>query len=69
MVLTQSGKLCHLHDPGRLKELIYPGNKILVREVNGNKRKTLCQVTAVWNNLWVVVDSSIHNDTAKKIFT
>ncbi|MEM1646151.1 MAG: DNA/RNA nuclease SfsA [Ignisphaera sp.] len=66
-VLTQSGRLCHLHDPGRLKELIYPGNRILVREVRGNKRrKTSCQVTAAWNNnLWVIIDSSIHNEIAK----
>ncbi|XDF43717.1 DNA/RNA nuclease SfsA [Saccharolobus solfataricus] len=66
MVSTQSGKLCHLHDPGRLKELIYPGNKILVREVDGNKRKTSYQVTAAWNGLWVIVDSSIHNDITRK---
>ncbi|BAB66083.1 DNA/RNA nuclease SfsA [Sulfurisphaera tokodaii] len=65
-VVTESEKICHLHDPGRLKELIYPGNKILIRNVNG-KRKTNCQVTAAWSGKeWVVTDSSIHNEIARR---
>ncbi|MUM65748.1 DNA/RNA nuclease SfsA [Acidianus infernus] len=66
LVQTKSGKLCHLHDPGRLKELIYPGNKILVRQVEKGKRKTSCQVTAAWDGRWVITDSSIHNAIARK---
>ncbi|QGR19845.1 DNA/RNA nuclease SfsA [Stygiolobus azoricus] len=65
-VITVSGRKCHLHDPGRLKELIYPGNRILIREVKGN-RKTDCQVTAAWSGKeWVVTDSSIHSEIARK---
>ena len=30
----------HVHDPGRLKELLYPLNKCLVKYVSGEKRKT-----------------------------
>ncbi|BDC17713.1 DNA/RNA nuclease SfsA [Acidianus sp. HS-5] len=63
IVKTKSGRICHLHDPGRLKELIYPGNKILIREKEG--RKTNCQVTAAWDGRWVITDSSIHNAIAK----
>ncbi len=65
LVRTTSGRMCHLHDPGRLKELIYPGNRILVREASGSpQRKTRWQVTAAWDSLWVIVDSSIHNGIA-----
>ena len=67
IVKTKSGRICHLHDPGRLKELIYPGNKILIRETSEkNNRKTSCQVTAAWDGRWVITDSSIHNVIAKK---
>ncbi|BCU69684.1 hypothetical protein KN1_09810 [Stygiolobus caldivivus] len=66
LVVTKSGRLCHLHDPGRLKELIYRGNKVLIRETQG-KRKTSCQVTAAWSGKeWVLTDSSIHNEVARK---
>ncbi len=67
VVTTESGRVCHLHDPGRLRELIYPGNKILLRNILGKNRKTSCQVTAAWNNTWVIVDSSIHNIIAQKL--
>lgn len=66
LVVTVSGRKCHLHDSGRLKELIYPGNKILVREIKGKNRKTDCQVTAAWDGLWVITDSSVHSQIAKK---
>uniref|UniRef100_A0A0F2LPA1 Sugar fermentation stimulation protein homolog n=1 Tax=Candidatus Aramenus sulfurataquae TaxID=1326980 RepID=A0A0F2LPA1_9CREN len=66
LVLTASSRVCHLHDPGRLKELIYPGNRILVREVNRGKRKTDCQVTAAWDGTWVITDSSVHSQIAEK---
>jgi sugar fermentation stimulation protein A len=65
VVVTQSGRVCHVHDPGRLKELLFPGNRILVRRAVG-KRKTDCQVTAAWGGSdWVVVDSSVHSAIAR----
>nr|WP_240938783.1 DNA/RNA nuclease SfsA [Metallosphaera hakonensis] len=64
MVITQSGLSCHLHDPGRLKELIYPGNKILVRKLPG--KKTTCSVVAGWDGTWVIVDSRLHPILARK---
>ncbi|MDT7876228.1 MAG: DNA/RNA nuclease SfsA [Sulfolobaceae archaeon] len=65
-VLTKSGKLCHLHDPGRLQELIFEGNRILVRK--GSGKKTQCWVTASWHPIanWVITDSSIHSQIARK---
>lgn len=63
VVVTDKGRLCHLHDPGRLKELIYPGNRILIRESRGEK--TDCSVLASWDGLWVVTDSRFHNLIAR----
>ena len=65
VVVTKSGKRCHIHDPGRLRELIYPGNRILVRAKKG--KKTDCWVTAAWTgSVWAITDSSIHNEIARK---
>ena len=65
VVITKRGKRCHVHDPGRLKELIYPGNRVLVRAKKG--KKTDCWVTAAWaDGIWVLTDSSVHNDIARK---
>lgn len=63
-VLTGSGA-CHLHDPGRLLDLVYPGNKVLIRD--GNSGKTKCRITAAWSSdsrEWVVIDSGIHSAIA-----
>lgn len=58
-------RICHLHDPGRLKELIFPGNKIIIREKKGNR--TDCSVVAAMEKeRYVVIDSRIHSDIASK---
>ncbi|MFP3314278.1 MAG: DNA/RNA nuclease SfsA [Thermocladium sp.] len=60
-VLTGSGA-CHLHDPGRLLDLVYPGNKVLIRDWRGEK--TNCRIAAAWSSdsgEWVVIDSGIHS--------
>lgn len=63
LVILDDGTRCHLHDPGRLRELIYPGNRVLVRPTRG--LRTSCSVTAAWSNgRWVVVDSRVHNRVA-----
>lgn len=66
--VTESGtiKLCHLHDPGRLPELVRPGAEALVRPTRG--AKTDCSVTAIRapNGRWVVTDSRIHSAIARK---
>ncbi len=56
---------CHLHDPGRLKELIFPGNKVLIRKTNGIK--TAYSVTASYDHGdWILTDTRIHSDIASK---
>lgn len=54
---------CHLHDPGRLKELIYPGNRVLCRASKG--QKTSHSITAArYGNEWVLTDTRIHSAIA-----
>lgn len=56
---------CHLHDPGRLKELIYPGNRVLVRNSHG--RRTSHSITAAQKDgEWILTDSRFHNPIARQ---
>ena len=38
--------LAHLHDPGRLRELVYPGAEVLLRRAPGDKRRTEWDILA-----------------------
>ncbi len=54
---------CHLHDPGRLKELIYPGNAVQYRRTNGIKTKH--SITAALDGQqWILTDTRIHSAIA-----
>ncbi len=56
---------CHLHDPGRLRELIYPGNSIKIREKKGEKT-SYSVVCAMEGDEWVIIDSRFHPVLARK---
>ncbi len=59
-------EIAHLRDPGRLKELLIPGAKLLLRKAPTNpKRKTKYDVIAVFNqDIWVLINSGFHSDIA-----
>lgn len=58
----------HIHDPGRLKELLYPGNRVLVRYVPGRTRKTeWTLIAARWDDNWILVNSGFHSRIARRI--
>ncbi|SHH40379.1 sugar fermentation stimulation protein A [Thermosipho atlanticus DSM 15807] len=58
----------HIHDPGRLTELIFPGNEVLINRVNNPKRKTHFDLIAAKNdNEWILVNSMYHSKIAEKI--
>ena len=59
-------EIAHLRDPGRLKELLIPEAKLLLRKANPNpKRKTKYDVIAVFNqDIWVLINSGFHSDIA-----
>jgi len=58
----------HVHDPGRLKEILVPGNRLLVRRAPGGSRKTGWDLLAgrVGDN-WVLVNSSLHRPISQSI--
>jgi sugar fermentation stimulation protein A len=64
-----STEIAHLRDPGRLKELLIPGIKLLLRKAFPNpKRKTKYDVIAVFNqNIWVLINSGFHSDIADEL--
>ncbi len=58
----------HVHDPGRLEELLYPGNRILIKHATGKHRKTEWDVIAArFENLWVFTNSGYHRRIAEEI--
>ncbi|MCL4314492.1 MAG: DNA/RNA nuclease SfsA [Candidatus Thermoplasmatota archaeon] len=61
VITRRDGELlrCHLHDPGRLKELIYPGNRILLRR-SATGKVPYRVIAAERNGIWVLIDAGIH---------
>jgi sugar fermentation stimulation protein A len=59
----------HLRDPGRLKELLIPGVRLLLRKaLNPDSRKTKYDVIAVWSKgIWVLINSGFHSDLAAEL--
>jgi sugar fermentation stimulation protein A len=58
----------HIHDPGRLKELLYPGNKVLLKKAANDKRKTKWDVIAAsYHGNWILAHSGYHSDIAEWI--
>ncbi|WP_148682776.1 DNA/RNA nuclease SfsA [Pyrobaculum ferrireducens] len=53
----------HIHDPGRLRELLFPGAKIWARRKSGGKTDFYLTAVELDDEL-VLVDSSIHNKVA-----
>ena len=66
LVTVRSGNeviRCHLHDPGRLKDLIFPGNRVLFRKTDGIR--TQYSITCAWHEGdWILTDSRFHNHLA-----
>ncbi|HKJ96918.1 MAG TPA: DNA/RNA nuclease SfsA [Thermoplasmataceae archaeon] len=56
---------CHLHDPGRLKELIFPGNRIRIRR-KPSEKTDYSVVCALDGDEWVLIDSRFHPSIARK---
>ncbi|MBO8138943.1 MAG: DNA/RNA nuclease SfsA [Thermosipho sp. (in: Bacteria)] len=60
--------LVHIHDPGRLIELIFPGNEVLLKYISNPNRKTSYDlIAAKKQNEWVLVNSIYHRKIAEKL--
>lgn len=56
----------HIHDPGRLEDLLYPGNKLLLRKATNPKRKTGWDVIAAKaDDEWILINSAFHRKIAE----
>ena len=60
----------HVHDPGRLRELLYPGNPVLLRHARDtSKRKTAWDVLAARSPAgWTLIHSGFHRPIMERIF-
>lgn len=61
-------EMAHLRDPGRLKELLTPNVKLLLRKASNPNRKTGYDVIAAHhNNQWILINSGFHSDIASEL--
>ncbi|MBP2031199.1 sugar fermentation stimulation protein A [Methanohalophilus levihalophilus] len=60
----------HVHDPGRLEDILYPGNHLLLKKASNPNRKTGWDVIAgrIGEN-WVLINSAYHRKIAEWIFS
>lgn len=60
----------HVHDPGRLKELLYEGNRLLLRKADNPNRKTAYDVVAAkYLGHTILINSAYHRKISEKIFS
>ena len=66
--IKYKGKIetAHVHDPGRLKELLIKGAEVLFTHSNGKLKYYIKAVKT--GNEWVLIDSAQHSNIALKIF-
>ena len=58
----------HIHDPGRLTEILFSGNKILIKYENKPQRKTKWDAIAgIVDNRWVLIHSNYHRNIAEAL--
>jgi len=59
----------HLHDPGRLRELLVPGAKLYLQKAENPQRKTAWDIILVKKGpVYVAIYSTLVNRLAKKLF-
>jgi sugar fermentation stimulation protein A len=56
----------HIHDPGRLKELLIEGSEVLFTYSNGKLKYYIKAVKA--RDEWVLIDTALHSKIAQKVF-
>ncbi|MFW5953276.1 MAG: DNA/RNA nuclease SfsA, partial [Candidatus Natronoplasma sp.] len=65
---TNSVEDVHIRDPGRLGEILYSGNEVLLEKAQSEDRKTNWTLLAgKMKNQWIFVNSGYHRSIAEKI--
>ncbi len=60
----------HVHDPGRLTELLFPGNRVLLKREDKETRKTKWDLIAArWEDQWILVHSGYHRAITESILS
>ncbi len=54
----------HVHDPGRLKELLFPGNEVAIIRKRGNRKTKYDLIGARRGEEWAFVHSGYHSEIA-----
>ncbi len=58
----------HIRDPGRLEEILYPGNEVLLERADSKDRKTDWTVLAgKVNGDWIFINSGYHRELSERI--
>jgi len=61
-------ELVHIHDPGRLSELLYHGNEVLLKKYCNEKRKTKWELLgAKYKGNWIFTNSKFHRIISERI--
>jgi sugar fermentation stimulation protein A len=64
------GERVHVHDPGRLREIIFSGNRIRIRKAEGKSRSTGWDlISGKVHGDWVLVNSSFHRVLSESILS
>ncbi|MEE9376912.1 MAG: DNA/RNA nuclease SfsA [Candidatus Lokiarchaeia archaeon] len=66
--ITYKGQIetAHIHDPGRLKELLIEGVDVLFTHSRGKLKYYIKAVYA--DDEWVLIDTALHSNIAQKVF-
>ena len=66
--IDYKGKIetAHIHDPGRLKELLIEGVEVLFTHSRGKLKYYIKAVKA--DNEWILIDSALHSKIALQVF-
>lgn len=61
----------HIHDPGRLKEILYSNNRVLLKQAPDDKKTTRKtdwdMIAGRCNNQWVLIHSGYHRAIAEAV--
>ncbi len=63
---TKTQEKAHVHDPGRLIDILYPGNRLLLRKASNPNRKTGWDVIAGRiGEEWILINSAFHRQISQ----
>lgn len=68
VLINDKEEFVHIHDPGRLSELLYKGNEVLLKRYDNKKRKTKWEIIgAKYKGNWIFTNSKFHRIISERI--